>query len=136
MRNVTDAQALNYEKAQVASNAATDIFTDSERNHSSGAQLVASACQGPAKNEVDENDAAVEAGACSGSANFDRCCVLAILRAAYRVARSERQRIQADLDLLVGIARAVEAYIYDPAYALDRAVELGLVAWPEIEIAP
>jgi hypothetical protein len=72
----------------------------------------------------------------SNAASRERICVLAILRAAYSVARGERQRIQTDLDLLVGIARAVEADIYDPAFALERALEHGLVAWPDAEVAP
>jgi hypothetical protein len=58
------------------------------------------------------------------------------LRAAYRAARYELQCIQADLDLLVGIARAVEAEIYDPAFALERAVEHRLVACADVEAAP
>jgi hypothetical protein len=66
----------------------------------------------------------------------ERDGVLAILSTAYRIARHEHRRIQADLDLLVGIARAVEAGIYEPAFALERAVEHGLVAWPDVEVAP
>ncbi len=69
----------------------------------------------------------------AGAATFDSDCVRAILRAAYRIARNERQRIQADLDLLVGIARALEAGIYEPTFALERAVEHGLVAWRDFE---
>ena len=136
MRNVIDAQASDYEKVHVVANAAAAVLPNSQHNHPLDAQTVASECQRSPKSEVDHYGATLQRGAGSGAANSDRGCVLAILRAAYRVAHGERQRIQADLDLLLGIARAVEADIYDPAFALERAVEHGLVAWPEIEVAP
>lgn len=130
MRNVTDARALDYEKVHVAENDSTAVLPNSERDSPLQDLAVAVKCQQSPKNGVDHDGSAVLCRADSDAANPDRGCVLAILRAAYRIAYRERQRIQADLDLLVGIARAVEAYIYDPAYALDRAVEHDLVAWP------
>lgn len=136
MRNVTHPEPLGYEKTQAPANVAAAVLPNSERNHSLDGQPIASQSSHSPKNELDHYAAAVVGDAGSGPANSERSCVLAILRAAYRVAHCERQRIQADLDLLVGIARGVEAYIYDPAYALDRAVEHGLVAWLEIEVAP
>jgi hypothetical protein len=136
MRNVTHPEALSHEETQAPANAAAAVLPNPERNHSLGAQPVVTECQQPPENEVDHNGAAVLRDLGSDVANSERDCVLAILRAAYRVAHGEHQRIQADLDLLVGIARAVEADIYDPAFALERAVEHGLVAWTEIEVAP
>lgn len=136
MHNVTHSEALGHEKTQALANVAAAVPPNPERNHLLGTRPVASASPQAPKNEVDHNGIAVLGVAGSGAANSDRGCVLAILREAYRVAHRERRRIQTDLDLLVGIARALEAYIYDPAYALGRAVELGLVAWTEIEVAP
>lgn len=111
------------------------VLPNSRRNHLSGAPHHVRDEQSP-KHEVDDNGAAMLGGHGSDTASSERTCVLAVLRAAYRVARGECQGIQADLDLLVGIARAVEADIYDPFFALERAVEQGLVAWPDVEVAP
>lgn len=77
----------------------------------------------------------VPGGLSGHEANPDGTHVLEVLRAAYRLARCELQRIQTDLDLLMGIARALEAGIYEPAFALERALEHGLVALADAEAA-
>jgi hypothetical protein len=130
MRNVTHPAASRYEKTRPPANTAANVFPNSELNHPLGAPRFTSL----PKNQVDHNGGTVLGDLGSDAADSERSRVLAILRAAYRVARSKRQRIQTDLDLLIGIARAVEASIYEPAFAIERAVEHGLVESLDFEV--
>jgi hypothetical protein len=130
MRNVTYPAASRYEKNRPPANTAANVFPNSERNHPLGAPCFTSL----PKNKVDHNGGIVLGDLGNDAADSERSHVLAILRAAYRVARSKRQRIQTDLDLLIGIARAAEKGIYEPAFAIERAVAHGLVASLDFEV--
>jgi hypothetical protein len=130
MRNVTHPAASRYEKTLPPANTAANVFPNSERNHPLGAPRFTSL----PKNKVDHNGSTVPGDLGSDAADSERSRILVILRAAYRVARSKRQSIQIDLDLLIGIARAAEAGIYEPAFAIERAVAHGLVASVYFEV--
>ena len=136
MRNVPHPEISGYEKTHPPASTSANVFPNSKRNHPLDVPRLTTVRAESQQNEVDRNGAAVQAGLGSDAANYERSCVLAILRGAYRAARGEYQRIQSDLDLLVGIARAVEAGIYEPAFAIERAVEHGLVARPDVAVAP
>jgi hypothetical protein len=130
MRNVTHPAASRYGKTRPPANTAANVFPNSERNHPLGAPRFTSL----PKNKVDHNGGTVLGDLGSDAADSERSHALAILRAAYRVARSKHQRIQTDLDLLIGIARAVEAGIYEPAFAVEHALAHGLVASLDFEV--
>ena len=134
MRNATHLEWSGYEKTQPLANAATAVFPNSECNDRFGALHLTDARQRSPKNETPRTGAALPGSIGNDADEPGRRYVLAVLRGAYRVARCEFQRVQTDMDLLVGIARALEAEIYDPGFALERALEHGLVAWADVEI--
>lgn len=56
---------------------------------------------------------------------------LRVLRHAYLMASATRQQIDSDLLALRIIGKSVADGVFEPSAALDRAAELGLIAWPD-----
>ena len=135
MPNVIHQEASGYEKTEALANADAAVFPNSKCNHSFDGSRLTSASQQSSKNEVVGTGNALPVGLGSDAVESEKTCVLGIFRAAYCIACSKRQGIETDLTLLVGIARALKADIYSPAFALERALELGLVGLADAEVA-
>lgn len=54
---------------------------------------------------------------------------LAIFRAAYAAAVAQRDRVQADIDKIAAIGRALAAGTITPVFAIGLATQFGLISW-------
>lgn len=60
-----------------------------------------------------------------------RDVALRVLRDAHQIAIAARRRIDSDLLALSIIGKSLADGVFEPDAALDRAVELGLIAWSD-----